>query len=287
MTCLAINIVSLFVALVPAPKGFPEPVQSGPQPGKRIQGIFRPVAFQYAANAELNGQRINPLCHYGPNPTILIFARDVGPGLQKLVKRLDAEVGKLKPFRLGVCVVLLTDEPPEAAVKKLKSLLDGGKNQRVTLAYFDAAGPNGFGIADEAELTVLAYKKCMVAANQAFRKGELTDKAIDRVIADIDSIVPDVLAWSGVIMAPGETRSLKLYVRRDRVTGPVTLKLSDLPKGVSARQLTIPADESEGHLPIVAENTAPLGESLANGIVTSARSQAEIKVVIWLRQPHP
>ena len=287
MTCLAIQLTTLVISIFPAPKVVHDPIQSGAQPGKRIQGIFQPMAVHYAANPELNGQLINPACHYGHNPTVMVFARDVGPELQKLVKRLDSEAVKLKGFRLGACVVLLTDDEPAAAEKKLRKLKDEAKIERVTLAYLDSAGPKGYNIAADAEWTVLLYKKYQVGANHALRKRELNDKAIDRVIADIDTIVPETLVWSGVIVAPGDSAALKIYIRRDRVEGPVTLKLTDLPKGIRAGELTIPAKESEGVLMITADKNAPLGQEPARGIVTTTKKRSEVPVSIWVRDPLP
>jgi hypothetical protein len=129
------------------------------------------------------------VCHYGHNPTILVFARTVGPELEDLVKRLDSPAGRLEGFRLGVCVILLTEDEP-AAVKKLRALKDRTKVQRVSLACFASARPRGYDIARETEWTVLHYTKYKVTANRAVKKGDLGKKVVDRVIADIDRIVP-------------------------------------------------------------------------------------------------
>jgi hypothetical protein len=287
MSQLTVHLALFVLNLYPTPKGLPEPVISGPQPGKRVPGIFNPVAVHYAANPDFNGKRINPMCHYGPNPTIMIFARDVGPDLQKLVKRLDAEVGKLNGFRFGVSIILLTNEQPDTAVKKLRSLQDDGKVQGVTLAYLDSALPENYAIADEADVTVLVYQKYVVAANHAFRKGELNQRASDRIIADIDKIVPDILLFHGVCLLPGSIQSANLYVRRDKVKGPVTLKLIDLPKGVSADELVVGETESQGSLAITAAKNAALGHWSAKGIVTSGKTERAVEITIWVRQDGP
>jgi hypothetical protein len=187
MRRLAVSLAALAVVLVGRPSLRADPLESGPQPGKRIQELFYPEAVHDAAHPELNGKRINPICHYGPNPTILIFARDVGPDLENLVARLDDEVGRNKRYRLGVCVILLTDDSA-AAARKLRALQDRTKSKLVSLATFASAGPTGFAIATEAEWTVLLYARYKVAVNQTVKKGGLGAKVADQVIADIHKI---------------------------------------------------------------------------------------------------
>src|SRR5688572_16367744 len=133
MNRLLLSVISLALLLGGIPTFGAEPLLSGPQPGKRIPGIFRPVAVPYAANTDKNGERINPACHYGPHPTLMVFAREVGPDLENLVKRLDAEVERLRGFQFGACVIVLTDEPA-ATAKKLRNLRERAKVQRVSLA---------------------------------------------------------------------------------------------------------------------------------------------------------
>src|SRR5262245_607486 len=252
MRQLAVTVVSLTLVLWCSSSRGADPLPSGPQPGQRIREIFHPVAVHYAADPQKNGERINPVCHYGPHPTIMVFARDVGPELEDLVKRLDTEVGRHKGFQLGACVVLLTEEPATAA-KKLRALKERTKVERVSLAHFASAGPTGYGIAREAEWTVLFYTRYQVAANHAVRKADLGARAMGRVIADIDTIVPAIKVSSGVGLAAGGNQALKVIVRRDRVAGPVTLKLTELPQGIRAGELTVPAEQSEGWLLITAD----------------------------------
>ena len=39
-------------------------------------------------------------------------------------------------------------------------------------------------------MTVVLYNEKKVEANHAFKKGELTAKAIDKVVADVSKIIP-------------------------------------------------------------------------------------------------
>jgi hypothetical protein len=282
MRRLAVTVASLALVLCCATSRGADTLSSGPQPGQRIRELFHPVAVHYAANPDRNGERINPVCHYGPHPTVMVFARDVGPELEELVKRLDSEVGRHKGFQLGACVVLLTEEPATAA-KKLRALKDRAKVERVSLAHFASAGPTGYGLAGEAEWTVLCYTRYQVAANQAVRKADLGATAVGRVIADIDTVVPAIKVSSGVGLAAGGNQALKVLVRRDRVAGPVTLKLTELRQGIRAGEVTVPAGQSEGWLLVTADKGAADGESLARGVVTAGTMRMEVKVSILVR----
>ena len=102
----------------------------------------------------------------------------------------------------------------------------------------------------------------------------------DRVIAEIDTIVPSIKLWAGVGLTAGDTQPLKVFIRRDRVKGPVTLKLSDLPAGIRAGELTVPADQSEGSLPVTADKGVTDGESFARAVVTTEKVRKEVTVSI-------
>ena len=54
----------------------------------------------------------------------------------------------------------------------------------------NSAGPEGYKVSKDAEVTVVLYTKQMVKANYAFKKGELTDKDVDKILADLPKILP-------------------------------------------------------------------------------------------------
>ncbi|HEV3144989.1 MAG TPA: prenyltransferase/squalene oxidase repeat-containing protein [Gemmataceae bacterium] len=166
----------------------PGPVKSGPQPGQRIPTLFLPISVYYAANPEKNGEPVNLVCHYGGNPTVMIFARSVDSHLTKLVLRLDEAAERHQNARFGVSVVLLSGEETETAAKRLRALRENGKLKRVSLSYMPK-GPPEFNLAGDAEWTVLLYKKYQVQSNLAWRKGEIDDEAVDKVLAGIGAIV--------------------------------------------------------------------------------------------------
>jgi len=110
----------------------------------------------------------------------VIFARENSDDLTSLVKKIDAE-SKINSF-----IVYLSDD--EKFQNGLKGFAEKNKIEHTILSIDNPAGPKGYNIAKEADVTVLLYKGKKVEANHAFRKGELNSGAIERVIADLAKI---------------------------------------------------------------------------------------------------
>jgi hypothetical protein len=118
----------------------------------------------------------------------MIFAREVSDPLTSLVKKIDEATVENKKARMGSFVVFLSDD--EKLDKTLKDLGKKENLKQCVLSIDNPAGPNGYNVVKEADVTVVLYVKHTVKANYAFRKGELNEKAIDRIIADIPKILP-------------------------------------------------------------------------------------------------
>jgi hypothetical protein len=125
----------------------------------------------------------------------MIFAREVSGPLTSLVKKIDAETVKNKDAKMGSFVVFLNDD--EGLEKKLKDLSDKEKLEKIALAIDNPSGPKGYDIAKEADITVVLYQgsppysKGAVKATYAFKKGEMKDKDIDKIVADLTKILPE------------------------------------------------------------------------------------------------
>jgi hypothetical protein len=117
----------------------------------------------------------------------MIFAREISDSLTSLVKQIDAETVKNNNKNMGSFVVFLSDK--EGLDSELKKLAEKEKLKECILAIDNVAGPEGYDVSKDAEVTVVLYNRRKVTANFAFRKGELNDKAIDRIITDIGKIV--------------------------------------------------------------------------------------------------
>jgi hypothetical protein len=119
----------------------------------------------------------------------MIFAREISGPLTSLVKKLDAATAKHSDARMGSFVVFCSDT--EGLEAKLKELADKEKIEKVVLTIDNPAGPRAYKIAKDADVTVVFYRKHKVAANHAFKAGELKDSDVDRIVADVTKIVPD------------------------------------------------------------------------------------------------
>ena len=117
----------------------------------------------------------------------MIFAREVTPTLTSLVKKIDAETAKNKDKKMGSFAVFMSDDPKlEDALKEL------AKKENLTnfiLSIDNPAGPAAYKVDKNADITVVLYNKRKVEANYAFKKGELKDADVSKIIADIAKIV--------------------------------------------------------------------------------------------------
>jgi hypothetical protein len=161
-----------------------EPLKSGLQPGEKVTAIFEPLNI----NGEFAGQPHCLVCENGTNPVAMVFAREPSEALLKLAARLDAATVKHEKQSLGSFVVLLSeadglDERLAAAAKKHRLT-------KTVLSIDAPAGPEGFNVSADADVTVVLYREFQIMANHAFRQNELNDKAIERILADLATIVP-------------------------------------------------------------------------------------------------
>ena len=125
----------------------------------------------------------------GNRPVVAIFARDVDDALTGLVKKVDEATAKHADAKMASWVVFCNDD--EGLEKELKALIDREKIMKTLLATTDSAGPEDYNIAKDIDVTVLLYVKKTVKVNYAFKKGQMTDKDVERILADLSKILPD------------------------------------------------------------------------------------------------
>ena len=128
-------------------------------------------------------------CKYGARPVVNIFTREMTPAVIALVKQIDETVGKNEEKKMAAFVTLLTNDPDkDEATLKAIAKKEGLKN--VPLTVFDGvAGPEGYKIAEDADLTVTMWVESKVEASQAFAKGEFKAKAVKAVVEDTKKIL--------------------------------------------------------------------------------------------------
>ncbi len=120
---------------------------------------------------------------------VCVFARKTSEPLASLVKQIDKKIGengKLKSF-----VVILTAKDDKSTADALQKLAkdDGVRHVPLTL-HQNPEGPGDYEIAKDADVTVLMWKNHKVKVNHAY-KGELTEKQVQEVVADIPKLLSD------------------------------------------------------------------------------------------------
>jgi len=58
------------------------------------------------------------------------------------------------------------------------------------LSTDNAAGQKAYNVDKDADITVVLYTAHEVKANYAFKKGQLKDKEMDKIVADVSKILP-------------------------------------------------------------------------------------------------
>jgi hypothetical protein len=161
-------------------------LKSGPQPGESIPGPFHPV--------NLNGAHAsNPhclVCEFGMAPVVLVFTRDIGK-TGALLEKLDEAIAGRAGSGLKAFAVVLSENfaKPESREEVERSLgKTAAKLKNVILAVMPAAGPEGYNIAKDADITVILYKKLKVVSSFAFAKDQLTDKEIGDILTATDKL---------------------------------------------------------------------------------------------------
>jgi len=174
-------MLALFVgALLPAA----DAPQSGPKVGERIPGPFHPLNVTGAKA----GEKHCLVCENGLNPVAMIFARDVNEPLTDLIAKIDAATAKNRDCKMGSFVVFLSDD--ESLQKKLKEIARNKNLKHTVLSIDNPAGPKDYNVSKDADVTVVLYTEAKVKANYAFKKGELKDKDVEKIVADVSKIVP-------------------------------------------------------------------------------------------------
>jgi hypothetical protein len=119
----------------------------------------------------------------------MIFAREISDPLTSLVKKIDAATVKNSGCSMGSFVVFLSDD--EGMEKTLKDLAKKEQLKEMVLTIDNPPGPRGYDVSREADVTVVLYTQRNVKANYAFRKGEMKEGDVDKIVADLKKILPN------------------------------------------------------------------------------------------------
>jgi hypothetical protein len=138
------------------------------------------------ATGPQRGQSYCYVCETADRPAVVVFARRLSDPLARLTGRLDRALGEHSDLRAWV--TFLNDDQPSFD-KEVVRWARRHAIQRVPLGvYEDAGGPPTYRVARDADVTVLLFVKRQIAANFAFREGELTDAAVGELMKALPRI---------------------------------------------------------------------------------------------------
>jgi len=157
-------------------------VKSGPQSGEKLAGPFHPLNI----NGEKADQKHCLYCQNGNKPVAMIFAREVTPALTTLIKKIDA-VNEKNKESMGSFVVFLGEE--EGLKAQLKKLAEESGLKNTVLSIDNPAGPKGYNVSKDADVTVVLYVDRTVKSNHSFAKGGLNEKSVEKIISEVPSIL--------------------------------------------------------------------------------------------------
>jgi len=160
-----------------------EPLNSGLQAGEKITNIFEPLNV----TGPFAGEPHCLVCENGLNPVAMIFAREVNEPLVKLLAKIDKATEKNRDVELGSFVVFLSEK--EGLKEQLERVAKKQGFKQIILSTYDPAGPEDFKVAKDSDVTVVLYREHLVKANHAFRKGELNEQAVEKIVGDLPKIV--------------------------------------------------------------------------------------------------
>jgi hypothetical protein len=139
-----------------------------------------PYAFLVCTGKE-RGQLTCYVCDTADKPAMIVFARTPSDELGKLVAKLDSAIGDPKHPELRGWVTFLGDDQTALDPRIVKWGQSHAIKNMPLGVFEDVVGPPAYRVSREADVTVLLFVKQKVVANFAFRAGELTPAATDRV----------------------------------------------------------------------------------------------------------
>jgi len=116
----------------------------------------------------------------------MVFAREATPEVTKLIKKLDACAAKHTDAKMGSFVVFCSDS--EGSRASLKTLAKENDLKKIVLAIDNPAGPEGYKVAKDADVTVVLYKNRKAKANFAYKRAELKEKDIETIVKAVPTI---------------------------------------------------------------------------------------------------
>ncbi|MBL8793947.1 MAG: hypothetical protein JNM56_08580 [Planctomycetia bacterium] len=161
-----------------------DPCVSGVQPG------LRPGPYSFVLSTGTNrGQSQCFICETADKPAVVVFARTLSEPLGKLVGKLDKATTDHKAAELRGWITFLAEDQAKVDADVVRWTQQHALKAIPAGVFEDVVGPPSYKLAKDADVTVMLFVKRKVAANFAFRAGELNDDAIAEVLKALPKIV--------------------------------------------------------------------------------------------------
>ena len=159
-------------------------LKSGPQVGDK--------ALPFTSNqvtGENRGRQYCYICEMGDRPAVLVFARHIDEPTGRLLRDLRDSMRANRQQKLFGWMVFLGGESTDS-----ETALEGQayefarKNGALSVALSalgDPAGPPGYRVAPEAEVTVLALRGGKVLYNRAYRAKEWSPRTAESALKEL------------------------------------------------------------------------------------------------------
>jgi hypothetical protein len=117
---------------------------------------------------------------------VCVFARKTSEPLASLVKQIDKKIGENASLKSFVVIMTRDGDTTRDALKKLAK--EAGVKEVPLTMIGEINGPNDYEISKDADITVLMWNQGSVKVNHAYN-GELTDKEIETIVADVPKLL--------------------------------------------------------------------------------------------------
>ncbi|MFN4260142.1 MAG: hypothetical protein ACK4RK_12670 [Gemmataceae bacterium] len=182
---LFVGIAALTVGFNGAPPlTAAEPCQSGLKPGQR-PGPYTAVM----TTGPNRGTLYCAVCDTADRPAVIIFARSLNEPLGKLAQKLDAALTAHQKAELRSWITFLSADQLSLDLQVVRWSQQHALRNLPLGVFEDVEGPPSYLLHEDADVTILFSVQQKVTANFAFRKGELNDQAIDKVMQQLPKIV--------------------------------------------------------------------------------------------------
>ncbi|MFN5078252.1 MAG: hypothetical protein ACK6D0_14670 [Planctomyces sp.] len=150
---------------------------------------YPPAFYVTDVTGPAAGTKLCYRCQYGARPVVSLFVRNMDENTTKLVKELDAVVGKNKEKKMAAFVTVLSNDP-DAQEKALKKIADDNKIAFSPLTVFEnTSGPSNYKLATEAAITICMWVDSNVKVNYAIKANELNAELIAKIVKDTEKIL--------------------------------------------------------------------------------------------------